>query len=175
MESRRITLMQIDLDISDPRWSVLGLEKICEKAALAVLERLDIDPEECELSVLGCGDERIQELNADFREKDKATNVLSWPAEERSADVEGDLPEPPQADIFGTIELGDVAISYDTCAREAEETGKTLADHAIHLMVHGVLHLLGFDHIREGDASLMEGLETEILGKMGIKDPYSEY
>ncbi len=167
--------MQIDLDITDNRWVALGLETICEKAALAVLDRLDIDGDECELSVLGCGDARIKELNADFREKDKATNVLSWPAEERGSEEEGELPETPDADVFGVIELGDIAISYDTCAREAEETGKSLTDHATHLMVHGVLHLLGFDHIREGDASLMEGLETEILGKMGIKDPYSEY
>lgn len=168
-------LMQIDLDITDERWATLGLEAICEKAALAVLERLEIEADECELSVLGCGDARIKELNADFREKDKATNVLSWPAEERGAEVEGALPETPEPDVFGVIELGDIAISYDTCAREADESGKSLTDHATHLMVHGVLHLLGFDHIREADASLMEGIETEILGKMGIKDPYSEY
>ena len=166
--------MDIDIDITDDRWETLGLPAIAERAAIAVLARLDIDPDECELSILGCGDDKIKELNADFREKDKATNVLSWPADERGAEVEGELPEPPEEDVFGAIELGDIAISYDTCAREAEEAGKSLEHHATHLMVHGVLHLLGFDHIREGDASLMEGLETEILGKMGIADPYSE-
>lgn len=166
--------MQIDIDITDTRWTDLGLETICERAALAVLERLDIDADDCELSVLGCDDVRIQELNADFREKDKATNVLSWPADERGAEIAGDLPEPPEPDMFDTIELGDIAISYDTCAREAAEVGKSLHDHAMHLVIHGVLHLLGFDHIREADAILMEGIETELLGKMGIANPYSD-
>ncbi len=165
--------MQIDIEITDDRWVDLGLEDITETAAHAVLERLGIDAEECELSVLGCDDARIRELNADFREKDKATNVLSWPADERGAEDDGDMPEEPEADVFGTIELGDIAISYETCEREATEAGKPLRDHAMHLMIHGVLHLLGFDHIRDGDAALMEGIETEILGKMGMADPYS--
>ncbi|WP_194097993.1 rRNA maturation RNase YbeY [Marivivens aquimaris] len=165
--------MQIDIEITDDRWVDLGLEDITETAAHAVLERLGIDAEECELSVLGCDDARIRELNADFREKDKATNVLSWPADERGAEDDGDMPEAPEADVFGTIELGDIAISYETCEREATEAGKPLRDHAMHLMIHGILHLLGFDHIRDGDAALMEGIETEILGKMGMADPYS--
>ncbi len=70
-------------------------------------------------------------------------------------------------------ELGDLAIAFETCAREAQEAGKTMADHVTHLIVHGTLHLLGYDHLRDGDATLMENLETEILGKMGIADPYS--
>ncbi len=166
--------MQIDIDITDDRWTVLGLEDIVQRAAEAVLDRLEIDPEDCELSVLGCDDARIRDLNSEFRDRDGATNVLSWPAEERGAEQAGDRPEPPEPDMFGTIELGDIAISYDTCAREARSAGKPLADHATHLMVHGVLHLLGFDHVRDPDATLMEGLEAEILGKMGIANPYSE-
>ena len=71
------------------------------------------------------------------------------------------------------VELGDVAIAYDTCAREAVEAGKPLPDHALHLLVHGTLHLLGFDHERDADAELMEGLETEILGVLGVADPYA--
>ena len=70
-------------------------------------------------------------------------------------------------------ELGDIAISYDTCAREAAEAGKPFDFHVIHLIVHGTLHLLGYDHERDGDATLMEGLEVEILGKLDIPDPYS--
>ena len=167
--------MQIDVDITDDRWSSVGLERIALTATEAVLERLDIEADEVELSVLGCNDERILELNHEFREKDKATNVLSWPAEERGAEIAGELPEPPEEDVFGSVELGDIAISYDTCEREAREAGKEIYNHTMHLMVHGVLHLLGFDHIREADATLMEGLETEILCKMGIADPYSEY
>ncbi|OUD09982.1 rRNA maturation RNase YbeY [Marivivens niveibacter] len=167
--------MQIDIDLTDDRWVAVGLEDICERAALAVLDRLEIDAEDCEMSVLGCDDARIRELNADFREKDKATNVLSWPADERAAEAEGAMPDTPEPDVFGSIELGDIAISYDTCAREAKEAGKPIQDHTMHLMVHGVLHLLGFDHINDPDAELMEGLETEILCKMGLPDPYSEY
>ena len=167
--------MQIDIDITDQRWIDVGIEQICENAALAVLARLDIDADDCEMSVLACDDARIQELNADFREKDKATNVLSWPADERAAETQGAMPDAPEPDVFGTIELGDIAISYDTCAREAQEAGKPIQDHTMHLMVHGVLHLLGFDHINDPDAELMEGLETEILCKMGLADPYSEY
>jgi probable rRNA maturation factor len=79
----------------------------------------------------------------------------------------------PEADFTGEIPLGDIAIAYETCAREAQEAGKPLADHLRHLIVHGLLHLLGYDHIRDPDATLMEGLEVEILGKMGIDDPYT--
>jgi len=166
--------MIIDLNNEDARWEGVGLEGLVQAAAIAVLDRLGIDPEEAELSVLGCDDARIADLNAEFRGKPTPTNVLSWPAEERAAEIEGDMPEPPEADPFGAIELGDIAIAFETCAREAEEAGKTLEAHATHLLVHGILHLLGFDHERDRDATLMEGLETEILGKMGIEDPYCQ-
>ena len=86
--------------------------------------------------------------------------------------MDGELPLAPR--VGQDAELGDIAIAYDTCAREAMEAGKDLRDHTLHLLVHGTLHLLGFDHIRDGDAALMEGLETEILGKLGIADPYRE-
>lgn len=165
--------MQIDIDITDARWADLDLETLSDSAARAVLTHLGVEPEVCELSVLGCDDDRIKTLNADFREKDKATNVLSWPAQDRGAEIDGAAPELPTADVFGAITLGDIAISFDTCAREAQAAGKSLHDHAMHLMVHGVLHLLGYDHIRDIDATLMERIEAQILGKMGIEDPYS--
>ncbi|MFT5744462.1 MAG: putative rRNA maturation factor [Paracoccaceae bacterium] len=69
-------------------------------------------------------------------------------------------------------ELGDIAIAFDTCKREAADAGRTMADHCSHLIVHGTLHLLGYDHERDADATLMEGLEIQILGKLGIADPY---
>jgi len=166
--------MIIDLDSEDARWADLGLEGLVQAAAAAVFDRLGIEPEGAELSVLGCDDRRIADLNAEFRGKPRPTNVLSWPAEERAADVVGEMPEAPEADPFGAIELGDIAIAYETCAREADAGGKTLEAHATHLLVHGILHLLGFDHERDRDATLMEGLETEILGKMGIEDPYCQ-
>jgi probable rRNA maturation factor len=98
--------------------------------------------------------------------------VLSWPADELGADDPGGKPLAPGAEPDGTIPLGDIAISYETCAREAEEQGKPMADHVTHLVVHGLLHLLGYDHVRDADATLMEGIETGILAGLGLKDPY---
>ena len=81
------------------------------------------------------------------------------------------MPLPPKLPM--DAELGDIAISYDTCAREAAQAGTPIDHHVTHLIVHATLHLLGFDHVRDADATLMEGFETEILGKLDIPDPYS--
>ncbi|WP_243614420.1 rRNA maturation RNase YbeY [Shimia aestuarii] len=162
--------MLTDTIIEDDRWQALGFEALAEAAAQAVLAHLGIASGDWEIAVLACNDARIAELNADFRDKAAATNVLSWPSEERGAEQDGDAPAPPEPGF--DPELGDIAIAFETCAREAEEAGKPMADHVTHLVVHGVLHLLGYDHIRDKDATLMEGLETAILGKMGIADPY---
>lgn len=86
--------------------------------------------------------------------------------------LRGGAPLAPTPDFDGTLELGDIAISYDTCASEAAQAGKPMADHVTHLLVHGMLHLLGYDHIRDLDATLMERTEVEILGKLGLDDPY---
>ncbi|WP_370282594.1 rRNA maturation RNase YbeY [Pseudooceanicola sp.] len=158
-----------DLLIEDPRWEQAGLEALAETAARATLTHLDLDPEDWEISILACDDARIAVLNADFRDKPTPTNVLSWPSEERAAEIPGARPEPPEP---RDPELGDIAIAWETCAREAREGGKPLTDHATHLIVHAVLHLLGYDHVRDEDATLMEHLETDILGKLGIADPY---
>jgi probable rRNA maturation factor len=99
--------------------------------------------------------------------------VLSWPAEDLAASEPGGQPLRPEADFTGEIPLGDIAIAYDTCAREAAAAKKPLADHLRHLIVHGVLHLLGYDHISDLDATVMEGLEVEILGNLGLDDPYT--
>jgi probable rRNA maturation factor len=164
--------MQIDIECEDPRWDDAGLEALCARAAAGVAARFGLNAALCELSVLGCDDARIAGLNAEFRDKPTPTNVLSWPAEERAAEAPGAAPELPEADIFGAIALGDLAIAYDTCAREAADQGKALADHVTHLLVHGLLHLLGYDHIREEDAQLMEEIEVQILDRMGIVNPY---
>jgi probable rRNA maturation factor len=165
--------MLVDCLTEDHRWEALGLEALAETAAAATLARLGLDPAGFEISLLGCNDTRIAALNADFRGKPQPTNVLSWPSDERGAETPGKMPHvPTQADEPPT-ELGDIAIAYETCAAEAGQAGKSLADHTTHLIVHGTLHLLGFDHERELDATLMEGLETEILGKLGIADPYA--
>mmetsp|Transcript_28374 Transcript_28374/g.52948 ORF Transcript_28374/g.52948 Transcript_28374/m.52948 type:complete len:171 (-) Transcript_28374:3716-4228(-) len=165
--------MLTDTIIDDDRWDAVAFEELAETTAQAALSHLGLAPSDFEIAVLACDDARIAVLNADFRDKDKATNVLSWPSEERGVDVDGDVPKLPEQSLPGMPEeLGDIAISFDTCAREAAEAGKPMADHVTHLMVHGTLHLLGYDHIRDKDATLMEGLETTILGKMGLADPY---
>lgn len=162
--------MLCDVVIEDDRWEAAGLEDLAERAARATLEHLALNPEDWEISLLGCDDARIAVLNEDFRDKPQPTNVLSWPSEERGAEMPGAAPVPP---LPGPDpELGDIAISWDTCAREAAEGDKPLADHVTHLIVHAVLHLLGYDHVRDQDATLMETTEVEILGKLGVSDPY---
>lgn len=156
--------------IEDDRWQAAELGPLAERAAAATLVHLGLDPADWEVSVLGCGDARIAVLNGDFRDKPKPTNVLSWPSQDRSPIAPGATPAPPLPDP--DPELGDIAIAYDTCAREALEAGKPLSDHITHLVVHAVLHLLGYDHIRDEDATLMQKIEVEILGKLGLSDPY---
>ncbi|WP_204113413.1 rRNA maturation RNase YbeY [Shimia biformata] len=164
--------MLTDTIIEDERWDGLGLTQLAETAATATLAHLGLDPVSFEIAVLACDDARIADLNTEFRAKPTATNVLSWPNEERGAEADGDMPDLPEPGPDS--ELGDIAIAYDTCAREASEAGKPMVDHVTHLMVHGTLHLLGFDHIRDKDATLMEGHEVAILGKLGLPDPYRE-
>lgn len=161
--------MTVDVIIETRGWQDAGLEALAERAERATLEHLSLDPDDWEICVMGCDDPRIAELNGDFRDKPQATNVLSWPSQERGAVQEGDAPGPPDGP---DPELGDIAIAFETCQREAREQGKPFDDHVTHLLVHGVLHLLGYDHIRDADATLMERIETEILCKMGIRDPY---
>jgi probable rRNA maturation factor len=154
--------------VEDPRWA--AIESLAQGATDATLAHLGLEPSLFEIGVLACNDARIAVLNEDFRGKLRPTNVLSWPSHERGAVIDGEMPMMPE--VGADSELGDIAIAYDTCAREAAEAGKTIGDHAVHLLIHATLHLLGFDHERDRDATLMEGLETEILGKLGIADPY---
>jgi probable rRNA maturation factor len=158
--------MELDVVIEDDRWQAAGLEPLAERAVGALM--LHLGMEEAELCVMGCDDARIAGLNAEFRGKPRATNVLSWPSEERGADTPGGQPHPP----FDP-EWGDIALAYDTCLAEAEASGRPFQDHVTHLIVHGTLHLLGYDHENEQDAVRMERLEVEILGNLGISDPYS--
>lgn len=161
--------MGVEVVIEDPRWNAAGIAQIAERAATATLAHLGLDPQAHDIVILACDDARIAALNADFRGKPRPTNVLSWPSAERAAARSGARPAPPRETA-----LGDIAIAYETCAREAAERGIPLAAHAAHLVVHGILHLLGYDHIRDLDATLMEELEGAILGKLGIDDPYRE-
>ncbi|WP_373355036.1 rRNA maturation RNase YbeY [Pseudoroseicyclus sp. CXY001] len=159
--------MIVDCLIEDDRWEPLGLDALAKAATRAVRARLGL-PKGCEVALLACSDVRIAALNADFRGKPRPTNVLSWPSEERGAAAPGAMPALPS----GASELGDIALAYETCAGEAEAAGRPFAAHVSHLIVHGTLHLLGFDHESDADAALMEGLEVEILDKMGLPNPY---
>ncbi|MEM1160493.1 MAG: rRNA maturation RNase YbeY [Pseudomonadota bacterium] len=127
-----------------------------------------------EVAVLACEDARIAALNADFRGKDRATNVLSWPAFSLTSEVPGQRPAPlPESAAPGPVTVGDVAIALQTCVSEAKNAGIPLKNHVLHLILHGCLHLLGYDHIHEADAALMEGLETRLLLRAGYPDPYA--
>ena len=163
----------VDTLIEDARWDVVGLAELAEQAARVTLADLGLSEEGFEISLLGCSDARIAELNADFRGKPQPTNVLSWPSDERGAERDGGVPDRPDPGAPGMPEeLGDVAIAWETCEREAAEQGKPMRDHVTHLLVHGTLHLLGYDHVRPRDADLMEAAEVRILAQMGLANPY---
>lgn len=164
----------VDIVIEDARWDAAGLEALADRACGAALRGLGLAETGFSVVVMGCDDARIAVLNADFRGKPQATNVLSWPSEERGAEVFGDLPEPPEAGTADDpAELGDIAIAYETCQREADAQGKPMADHVTHLLVHGLLHCLGYDHVDDEDAAVMEAAEVRILASLGLSDPYS--
>lgn len=114
-----------------------------------------------ELSLVFTNDAAIREINAEWRDKDKATNVLSFPAYPLEP---GGMPGPM---------LGDIVIAHETVAREALDLEKSFEDHLTHLLVHGFLHLFGYDHIETDEAEEMEGLETRILAALGLSDPYA--
>lgn len=158
----------VDLVIEDERWLDVDLQGMAERAAVATTRHMGIDP--VEIVVMGCDDARIAGLNDHFRGKARPTNVLSWPSAEHAPRKPGEVPVLPETD-----ELGDIAISYDTCLAEAESQGKPFADHVTHLLVHAILHLAGYDHEVEADAETMEDAERSILAGLGIPDPYREH
>lgn len=165
-------MIQLDLLYEDYRWKGVKLAPLAQTAANAIAETLAI-PSGYEISILACDDPKIAILNEDFRDKAGPTNVLSWPSEDRAALVPGEEPLALGPADPMDCELGDIAISFDTCAREAAEQGKAFDDHVLHLLIHGTLHLLGYDHVEDADAKVMENLERSILAKLGKSDPYS--
>ena len=159
--------MQLDIDIED--WPQGDWDALVTRAAEAAAggEPLLANPR-LVASVLFTSDAEVHALNREWRERDKPTNVLSFPMLEREelADLAPD--GPPEM-------LGDIALAHETCAREAAEKGVTLEAHAAHLIVHGMLHLAGHDHVDSDEqAEAMEALETAILAKLGIADPYGD-
>lgn len=163
----------VETVIEDARWEGFGLPALAERAGRVALASLGLEAAGFAIVVMGCDDARIAVLNGDFRGKPAPTNVLSWPSEERGAEFAGEAPALPEPGSEDEPEpLGDIAIAWETCACEAAEQGKSMADHVTHLLVHGVLHLLGYDHVEDEDAALMEALEVRILASLGVSDPY---
>ena len=160
----------VEVLVEAPGWDGAALGAVARRAIGAALAYLDLPVAGVEIAVLGCDDARIAALNARFREKAVPTNVLSWPSRSLPRRADGAPPPLPAAPAA----LGDIAIAHETCAREAAAKGIALGDHAAHLLVHGVLHLLGHDHDRPGDAALMEGREAEILARLSLPDPYRD-
>lgn len=157
--------VSIDIAIDCDAWpaAVDDLAALARRAidAAVILARADL-PDGSELSVLFCDDAAIRVLNRNWRGLDKPTNVLSFPAPEAAA-----VPGVPRL-------LGDIAVAFETTRHEAEAAGRTLAAHLSHLLVHGFLHLLDHDHEDDDEAAAMEGLETRILARLGLSDPYAE-
>ena len=143
----------IEVEIEADAWTAAlpEAETVVRRAATAALGTVAGD-----VVVLLTDDGAVRDLNARFRAKDRPTNVLSFPAPETA--------EP---------HLGDIVLAYGVCADEAAAQGKSLADHLSHLVVHGVLHLLGYDHMEDDEAEEMEGEERTILAGLGIADPYA--
>ncbi len=153
----------IDVEIEDDSWldALPDAASVMETGVRAALTAAGF-AEEADVVVLLTDDAEMQRLNAEYRHKNKPTNVLSFPA-------------PREMSIKGELEhLGDLALGFETCAREAREQGKSLRNHLLHLAVHGTLHLLGHDHEVDGEAEEMEAIERQILAGMGIADPYSD-
>ncbi|HLP67172.1 MAG TPA: rRNA maturation RNase YbeY [Rhizobium sp.] len=160
--------LDIQISIEDDGWPPEpALHALCERVLGAAADYLagnegqpfpDMIPE---VSLVFTDDAAIREINAEWRNQDKPTNVLSFPAFPL---VPGGVPGPM---------LGDIVIARQTVAREADELSKTFEEHLTHLLVHGFLHLFGYDHMDAGEAEIMEGLETRILASLGLSDPYA--
>ncbi len=160
--------MTVDVILEDDRWASVDIEGLSAKSVAATLEHLDLSAGDWEVSILACDDAKIAVLNGEFRSKPTATNVLSWPSDDRAPPHPGAMPPPPAGDS----ELGDIAIAYETCLKEAEIGEISLEFHTTHLLVHGTLHLLGYDHEQDADADLMEATEIAILESLGVPNPY---
>lgn len=147
----------IDIEIEDEAWTTAlpDAEAVALRAAKAALEGFE-GGAESGVVILLTDDATVADLNIRFRDKAGPTNVLSFPA-----------PENPEGS------LGDIALAFGVCAREAAEQGKPIAHHLQHLVAHGVLHLLGYDHLADDEAEEMEALERRILASLDVPDPYA--
>ena len=153
--------LSVEISRAGGAWDAAA-EEIVLRMAQTVFEH-DGASSAAELSVLLADDTFVQSLNRKFRGKDKSTNVLSFP----------NAPTPAGALYDEPSSLGDIALAFETVKAEAQTQGKSFDDHLAHLVVHGVLHLLGYDHIEDEDAEKMETRERELLKLFEIADPYS--
>lgn len=155
-----------DVNTQDERWDAQGFDLDAHTESTIQHVLAQAMPSHCshvEVSVVLCDDGFIQDLNRDYRHKDSPTNVLSFPQTEPD-EIESPMP---------ALHLGDIIVSFDTMQREAEEQGKNFRDHYTHMLVHGCLHLLHYDHETDEDAEEMEALEIDILSRLDIKNPYA--
>lgn len=157
--------VSIDFNIEAGDWATAlpDAVAIAKRAIIAVCGEMEELPAGAEVSVLLTDDAHQQVLNQQWRGKDKPTNVLSFPGDD-AEDVPPGMP----------VLLGDIAVAFETLRAEAGDQEKSLADHFCHLIVHGMLHLLGFDHETQADADEMEPLEIEVLDGLGIASPYPD-
>ena len=164
-------MIEIALTAEEP-WPGHDWSTLADRAARAAVERTPHGEllgaaALVEVSVRLTTDEEVRQLNRQYRGKDKPTNVLSFPM------IRPDLLETVTANSDdGEVLLGDIVLAHGVCAAEAAERGVALADHAAHLMVHGVLHLLGYDHAADLEAEAMERIERDALFSLGLHDPY---
>jgi probable rRNA maturation factor len=165
-------MLAIELSF-DPPWSdATDWDALALRAATAAIERtphgqLLTLPSTVEISIRLTSDDEVHTLNQQYRQKDKPTNVLSFPM------VQADLLETiTQNSDDGEVLLGDIVLAHGVCVAEAAERGIPVEDHATHLVVHGVLHLLGYDHIDDDEADGMEQIERDALNALGLHDPY---
>jgi probable rRNA maturation factor len=158
--------IQIDILVEAGDWlrSVPAASDLAHRAAKAAITGENMTAGALELSILLTDDAAIAELNSQWRGKSGPTNVLSFPAEMDAA-----RPPPAGAPVL----LGDIAVALETLMTEARDAGIGPKDHLRHLVVHGVLHLCGYDHENDADAERMEGREIEILKALGVSDPYA--
>ncbi|MCW8836612.1 MAG: rRNA maturation RNase YbeY [Rhodospirillales bacterium] len=172
---------EIGIDVACARWNdtLPGCQALSHVAAVAAVAAARTEPgspifplgaRSVEASIMLTDDAAVRELNRDYRGKDAPTNVLSFSALE---DEDGSMPDRITLPEGAPVVLGDVVVALETTVGEAAAEGKSTADHLSHLIVHGILHLLGCRHETETEAEYMEGLETRILREMGIADPYS--
>jgi probable rRNA maturation factor len=147
-------------------WAALGAKAVDTALVSTPYSGLANGDPSVEVSIKFTDDHEVRLLNRDYRGKDQPTNVLSFPM------IAPDLIETVTNTDDGEVLLGDIVLAYGTCAREAEARNIAVEAHATHLIVHGTLHLLGYDHINDGEAEAMESLEQAIMASLGLHNPY---